>query len=258
MIMTKTLPMAKNMLITGAAQRIGAALAGEMAAEGWHVCIHYNTSQAKAEKVADAIISKGGKASLYHADLATTEGPEDLIARCHDEIGPLSCLINNASIFEYDDLDSLNGEMLDLHHAVNARAPLLLSQAFSKRIPKKAKGNIVNILDNKVMAPNPDYMSYTISKFALKAATEILAMAMAPQIRVNGIAPGITLLSGKQSESRFNKAHKTNPLKQGCTPGQIAAALKLILDCPSMTGEIIVLDGGQRLQSLPRDIAFLT
>ncbi len=256
--MTKTPPTTKNMLITGAAQRIGAALAKEMSASGWHVCIHYNTSQAEAEKVAEAIISKGGEASLHHADLATAEGPEDLIVRCHDKIGPLSCLINNASIFEYDDLDSLNGEMLDLHHAVNVRAPLLLSQAFSKRIPKKVKGNIVNILDNKVMAPNPDYMSYTVSKFALKSATEILAMAMAPQIRVNGIAPGITLLSGEQSKFRFDKAHKTNPLKQGCTPGQIAAALKLILDCPSMTGEIIVIDGGQKLQHLPRDIAFLT
>ena len=258
MTMKKTLPMTNNMLITGAAQRIGAALAEEMAAEGWHVCIHYNASQAQAEKVADAIISKGGKASIFHANLAAAEGPENLIIQCQDEIGPLSCLINNASIFEYDDVDSLNGEMLDLHHAVNVRAPLLLSQAFSKRIPKNVTCNIVNILDNKVMAPNPDYMSYTLSKFALKGATEILAMAMAPQIRVNGIAPGITLLSGKQSKFRFNKAHKTNPLKQGCTPGQIAAALKLILDCPSMTGEIIVLDGGQKLQHLPRDIAFLT
>ena len=258
MTMKKTLPMTNNMLITGAAQRIGAALAEEMAAEGWHVCIHYNASQAQAEKVADAIISKGGKASIFHANLAAAEGPENLIIQCQDEIGPLSCLINNASIFEYDDVDSLNGEMLDLHHAVNVRAPLLLSQVFSKRIPKNVTCNIVNILDNKVMAPNPDYMSYTLSKFALKGATEILAMAMAPQIRVNGIAPGITLLSGKQSKFRFNKAHKTNPLKQGCTPGQIAAALKLILDCPSMTGEIIVLDGGQKLQHLPRDIAFLT
>ena len=144
--MTKTLPMAKNMLITGAAQRIGAALAGEMAAEGWHVCIHYNTSQAKAEKVADAIISKGGKASLYHADLATTEGPEDLIARCHDEIGPLSCLINNASIFENDNLNNFTDKSFTKHLNVNLKAPALLTQSFSRYV-RNSDGIIINIID---------------------------------------------------------------------------------------------------------------
>ena len=247
-----------NVLITGAGKRIGAVLAKEMAAEGWHVCVHYNKSLTAAHKVVKDIISKGGQATAIHADLADAKAPEKLIAKCQEAVGALNCLINNASIFEYDELDSINADSLDLHHAINLRAPLLLSQAFSKKIPKKEKGNIINILDNKVMAPNPDYMSYTLSKVALKGATEILAMAMAPRIRVNGIAPGITLLSGKQSKSRFEKAHTTNPLKKGCTPGQIAAALKLILDCPAMTGEVIVLDGGQKLQRLPRDIAFLT
>ena len=247
-----------NVLITGAGKRIGAVLAKEMAAEGWHVCVHYNKSLTAAHKVVKDIISKGGQATAIHADLADAKAPEKLIAKCQEAVGALNCLINNASIFEYDELDSINADSLDLHHAINLRAPLLLSQAFSKKIPKKKKGNIINILDNKVMAPNPDYMSYTLSKVALKGATEILAMAMAPRIRVNGIAPGITLLSGKQSKSRFEKAHTTNPLKKGCTPGQIAAALKLILDCPAMTGEVIVLDGGQKLQRLPRDIAFLT
>ena len=135
---------------------------------------------------------------------------------------------------------------------------MLLASCFAEQLPEGKIGNIVNILDSKVFAPNPDYLSYTLSKVALTGATEALAMALAPRIRVNGVAPGITLLSGEQSESRFQKAHSTNPLKQGCTIEQIAASIQLILDCPAMTGEIITIDGGQRLQKLPRDIAFLT
>lgn len=246
------------MLITGAAKRIGAALAKALAAEGWHVSVHYHHSEAEAENVVTEIAAAGGKARAVKADLSDPETLEPLVAECTAAAGPLTCLVNNASIFEYDALDSLTAEMLDKHHAVNLRAPMLLARAFAAQLPDGTTGDIVNILDNKVLSPNPDYLSYTLSKFALKGATETLAMALAPAIRVNAIAPGITLLSGEQSKARFEKAHATNPLKQGCTPAQIAAALKLILDCPAMTGEIITIDGGQRLQKLPRDIAFLT
>ncbi|HAA91764.1 MAG TPA: short chain dehydrogenase [Rhodospirillaceae bacterium] len=250
--------MTGTMLITGAAKRIGAALAKGMGEQGWHVCVHYNSSKDEAESVAKEIIDAEGQATALQADLAdpTTIGP--LVAACNEAAGPLTCLVNNASIFEYDALDSLDAETLDKHHAVNLRAPMLLARAFAAGIPDGETGNIINILDNKVLSPNPDYLSYTLSKFGLKGATETLAMALAPAIRVNAIAPGITLLSGEQSETRFEKAHATNPLNQGCTPDQIVAALKLILDCPAMTGEIITIDGGQRLQKLPRDIAFLT
>lgn len=245
------------MLITGGAKRIGAELARAMADEGWHVCIHFNRSGDEAADLASEIEKAGGGATALQADLADPEALAPLIAAAA-KAGPLTCLINNASIFEYDALDSLTADMLDKHHAVNLRAPMLLARTFAAQLPNDTNGNIVNILDNKVLAPNPDYLSYTLSKFALKGATETLAMALAPAIRVNAIAPGITLLSGEQSETRFEKAHATNPLNQGCTPAQIAAALKLILDCPAMTGEIITIDGGQRLQKLPRDIAFLT
>ena len=249
--------MSGNILITGGAKRIGADLARAMAVQGWHVCVHYNRSEAEAADLVAEIEKAGGRATTLRADLSDSEALEPLIA-ASTKAGPLTCLVNNASIFEYDALASLSADMLDRHYAVNLRAPMLLARAFATQLPNGTNGNIVNILDNKVLAPNPDYLSYTLSKFALKSATETLAMAVAPAIRVNAIAPGITLLSGEQSETRFEKAHATNPLNQGCTPAQIAAALKLILDCPAMTGEIITIDGGQRLQKLPRDIAFLT
>jgi NAD(P)-dependent dehydrogenase (short-subunit alcohol dehydrogenase family) len=250
--------MIKTALITGAAKRIGAALATSLGKDGWHVCVHYHHSETEAVSVVDDIKRAGGNAVALQADLTKPDGPSLLIQQCVNHAGALTCLVNNASIFEYDTLENLTADALDKHHAVNLRAPMLLARAFASQLPEGEGGNIVNILDNKIFALNPDYLSYTLSKVALNGATEMLAMALAPNIRVNAIAPGITLLSGEQSESRFAKAHGTNPLNQGCTVEQIAATLKLILDCPAMTGETIAIDGGQRLQKLPRDIAFLT
>jgi NAD(P)-dependent dehydrogenase (short-subunit alcohol dehydrogenase family) len=250
--------MTETVLVTGAAKRIGAGLAKALNQAGHAVCIHYHSAEAEAEALAAEIAKSGGTVTMVQADLADAEAAAGLIGKAAAKAGPLTGLVNCASLFEYDALESLTAENLDKHHAVNLRAPMLLARAFAEQLPDGAVGNIVNLLDNKVFALNPDYLSYTLSKVALKGATEALAMALAPRIRVNGIAPGITLLSGEQSESRFEKAHSTNPLRQGCTVEQIAAALLLILDCPAMTGEIITIDGGQRLQKLPRDIAFLT
>jgi len=250
--------MIKTALITGGAKRVGAGLAKALGGDGWHVCVHFNQSVDDAASVVTEIEAAGGKANAVQANLENPAAASQLVEQCIQVAGPLSCLVNNASIFEHDGIEDISAEALDQHHAINLRAPMLLARSFAEQLPEGQTGDIVNILDNKVFALNPDYLSYTLSKVALTGATEMLAMALAPNIRVNGIAPGITLLSGEQSETRFEKAHTTNPLKQGCTIEQIAACLKLILDCPAMTGEIITIDGGQRLQKLPRDIAFLT
>ena len=250
--------MIKTVLITGSARRIGAGIAKALANEGWHVCVHFNQSAHDAATVVSDIKAAGGIASAIQANLEEPAAASQLVEQCNKVSGPLTCLVNNASIFEHDGIENISAKGLDRHHSVNLRAPMLLASSFAEQLPEDQTGNIVNILDNKVFALNPDYLSYTISKIALTGATEALAMALAPRIKVNGIAPGITLLSGEQSENRFEVAHTTNPLKQGCTIEQIVATLKLILDCPAMTGEIITIDGGQRLQKLPRDIAFLT
>ncbi|MBO43586.1 MAG: short chain dehydrogenase [Rhodospirillaceae bacterium] len=250
--------MTRSVLITGGAQRIGAGLAKALGNAGWHVCVHFNQSEQHAAAIVADIKADGGVANAIHANLEDPAAASQLVEQCIKVMGHLTCLVNNASIFQYDGIEDISAKALDQHHAVNLRAPMLLASCFAEQLPEGKIGNIVNILDSKVFAPNPDYLSYTLSKVALTGATEALAMALAPRIRVNGVAPGITLLSGEQSESRFQKAHTTNPLKQGCTIEQIVASIQLILDCPAMTGEIITIDGGQRLQKLPRDIAFLT
>jgi len=246
-----------SVLVTGAGKRIGAAIATHLGGRGWHVFVHYNASREDAEAVAEAIIAAGGQATAIGADLADEQAVTGLIGAC-EAIQPLGLLINNASHFSYDTAATTTAETLDHNMRVNLYAPTLLSQGFHAAVKTRgAQGVIINLIDNKVFALNPDYFSYTLSKVALQGMTHMLAMAFAPTIRIAGIAPGITLVSGNQSEQEFQRTHNNNLLGQGCTPEQILGAIDFVLATPSYHGQTMVIDGGQVLQRRPRDIAFL-
>jgi len=248
----------KTALVTGGAIRVGAAMARALAADGWHVAIHYNGSGDAGEALLMQIRADGGQGHLVQADLRDGDAAAGLIAAAGRDAPPVTCLINNASLFENDSALNMTAESWDDHQAVNLRAPLFLARDFARQLADGHEGVVVNMLDNKMFALNPDFFSYTIAKYGLLGATKVLAMELAPRIRVCGIAPGITLPSAKQTEAGFRKAHAMNPLGQSATPEQLVAALRFILAAPSMTGEVITIDGGQSLLGMPRDVSFLT
>lgn len=236
-------------IVTGGAKRIGAALVRALAADGWHVLIHYRNSRAEAE----ALAAELGAASTVQADLADADAAETIMAAL-DGLPPPRLLVNNASLFAHDDLRDFTPESWAAHLDVNLRGPSLLSRAFAERA---GKGLIVNMLDAKLAAPNPDFFSYTISKFGLAGLTELAARAFAPAIRVCAIAPSVTMVSGPQSRANFDRVHGLNALGRGVDVAEIAAALRFLIATPSITGHTILLDGGQRFLSLPRDVQFL-
>ena len=244
-------------LITGGARRIGAEMVRALASDGWHIWIHYNASKTQAEALLAEIVDYGGTGAIVNADLSRAEAAESLVARAEAAGPPLVALINNASLFEYDNIDSLSASALDRHYAVNLRAPVLLSKAFLEATGGEREGCVINMLDNKVFAVNPDYLSYTVSKFGLHGATLAMALALAPRVRVNAIAPGITLESGGQGEQNFKKGLGMSPLGRVSSTRDIVQAARFILTTPSLNGQVITIDGGQHLQKLPRDVAFL-
>ncbi len=247
----------KRVLITGAAHRIGAGIARELAAAGWQVYIHYQRSQQSAQALVGEITAEGGQATAVAADLSDPDQATALVGQCAADGSPLTALINNASLFSYDRPDSMTAELWDAHQAVNARAPALLARAFAAQLALDQTGCVVNLLDNKLMALNPDFFSYTASKCALLGVTQTLAMALRPRIRVCGIAPGIALISGRQSPESFTVSHGLNPLGLGCSVSDVSAAVRFILETPSFNGQVLTIDGGQSLWRLPRDVAFL-
>lgn len=247
----------KAALITGAGRRIGGVIARDLAANGWGVVLHYNSSKAPAEALQAEIGAAGGTAWLVGADLGQPEQAGSLLERAFLAAPGLELVVNNASSFPLDDAATTSADTLQEAFAVNAMAPILITQHFARLLPPGRAGAVVMILDNRVFAPNPDYFSYGISKFAALGATRMLALALAPRIRVNGIAPGITLASGAQTQVEFAAAHRLNPLQRGCSPEEIAAAVRLIAGSPAMTGAIITIDGGLALANPGRDVAFI-
>ena len=247
----------RGALVTGAGKRIGAAIARHLGAKWWHVFVHYNHSQPEAEDVAADIRAQGGAATAIGAALGNLEETAALAARC-DAICPLGMLVNNASCFDYDTAATATAAELENAMRVNLFSPALLSQALYKGVEARGEeGLIINLADNKVFALNPDYFSYTLSKIGLQGMMQMHAMSFAPRVRVAGIAPGITLISGLQTEAEFQRTHDNNPMRHGCTPEQILNAVDFIMASPSFHGQTIVIDGGQVLQRLPRDIVLL-
>jgi NAD(P)-dependent dehydrogenase (short-subunit alcohol dehydrogenase family) len=234
-------------LITGGARRIGAALARDFAVRGWRVAIHCRRSRQDADALASELSGRGAEAAVLDADLADQAAVAGLVPHCREALGPPVCLINNASQFLFDNLESLSPEQWDVHLDINLKAPVFLAKAVFDQLPPGAQGNIINIIDQRVLDPGPEFFSYTLSKAALWAATRMLAKAAAPRMRVNAIGPGPVLASIHQSAAEFEAERTRTPLGRGTTPEEIAAAVRFILDAPAMTGQMILLDGGQHL-----------
>ena len=237
----------KNVLITGAAQRIGRAISMDLVNAGWAVVVHYNSSEEAAQDVLREISDTGGKAVALQADLSQEKETSTLISRAADAVGPLTCLVNNASIFEHDAPETVTQESWDTHMQINLRAPFVLSQAFAEKAPNTTSCNIINIIDQRVWNLTPDFTSYTLSKAGLWTLTQTLAMALAPDIRVNAIGPGPTLQSKAQSPDEFSQECAETLLKQRVTTEEIGRTVRFILDAPSLTGQMIAIDGGQHL-----------
>jgi NAD(P)-dependent dehydrogenase (short-subunit alcohol dehydrogenase family) len=246
----------KGALVTGAGLRIGRALAVALAQDGFFVFVHYNRSAAAARGTVAKIAAAGGKARAIKADLSSARQAESLVGRCRAPSVKLTCLVNNASLFRLDRVPAATARDFDLHMAVNLRAPLLLSQALARQLPDGETGVIVNLLDQKLYNLNPDFLSYTLSKVGLQGLTTLLAQALAPRLRVAGIAPGLTLRSGSQTEQRFAAQHAANPLRVGVATGDLVRALRFVMQTPSFTGDTLIVDSGEHLTGRPRDIAF--
>ncbi len=237
----------RTALITGAARRIGRAIALDLARHGWRVAIHYRRSKNDAEALVSEIKAAGGVAAAIPADLAKPQDIERLVPLCCDALGPPVCLVNNASEFLVDTVATVTAETWDTHLDINLKAPVFLSRALYLHLPQGATGNVINIIDQRVWRLTPDLFSYTISKAGLWTATRTLAQALAPRVRVNAIGPGPVLKSIHQTEKDFEAEVQSTLLKRGPTPAEIAAAVRFILDAPAMTGQMIALDGGQHL-----------
>jgi len=246
----------KGALVTGAGVRVGRALALALAADGYFVYVHHHRSGADARETVAALRAAGGKGKAVRADLASVRQAEALVGKCNADGVRLTCLVNNASLFKLDRAPTATAAGFDLHMAINLRAPLLLSQALARQLPAGEKGLIVNVLDQKLFNLNPDFLSYTLSKIGLQGLTTLLAQSFAPTIRVAGIAPGLTLRSGNQTDARFAAQHAANPLQVGVTTDDLVRALRFILATPTFTGDTLIVDSGEHLTGRPRDIAF--
>jgi NAD(P)-dependent dehydrogenase (short-subunit alcohol dehydrogenase family) len=245
-------------LITGAAKRIGRQLALDLAAAGYNIAVHCNASREEAEAVALTIRNSGRRAHVVQGDLAETATPDRLIAEAVAALGPLDVLVNNASIFEPDEVGSITGASWAAHQDTNLRAPVMLAQAFARQLPAGAKGNIINIIDQRVWKLNPRFFSYTLSKASLWTATRTLAQALAPAIRVNAIGPGPALPSVRMDQAEFDKQARLTLLGRGTSPAEISAAVGFILSQPALTGQMIALDGGQHLVWQTPDVVEVT
>ena len=243
-------------LVTGAGKRVGRALAMALAADGFFVFIHYNGSVVDARQTVADIVAAGGHAKAVRADLSSAKQAEALVGRCKVPDVTLTCLVNSASLFKLDRAPTATAADFDLHMAINLRAPLLLSQALARQLPSGKSGVIVNMLDQKLFNLNPDFLTYTLSKIGLEGLTTLLAQSFAPALRVAGIAPGLTLRSGSQTDARFAEQHVENPLGIGVSTDDLVRALRFILATPTYTGTTLLVDSGEHLTGRPRDIAF--
>jgi len=262
-------------LVTGAARRVGRVIALDLAAHGFDVAVHYRQSRAQAlATVADAQ-ALGARAEAFSADLSDEAAARALVPAVLAHFGRLDGVVNNASAFEYDDPAGFSYAMLARQMLANAAPAVVLAQALHDHLKDNLPGTgrdgerprnplgrneagcVVNLLDQKLWNPNPDYFSYTLSKAALQAATTMLAMSLAPRVRVCGVAPGITLLSGPMADAEFERAHRLTPLQRSSTPQDVARSVRFLIESPAITGTTLLVDGGQHLAGQPRDVMFL-
>ncbi|CAG9218047.1 FolM Alternative dihydrofolate reductase 1 [Paraburkholderia sabiae] len=255
---------ARTVLVTGAAHRIGRGLAVGFAAAGWDVAVHYGSSKEQADGVVAEIAALGRRAVALKADLSVETEVERLVPDCTAALGRPSCIVNNASLFDEDTALDVGYTKLLQMTSINLGAPLVLARMLHDVTPEEARHDealrtsVINVLDQKLYNMNPDYLSYTLSKAALGTATVALAQALAPKVRVVGLAPGLTLQSGDQTAAAFESAHKVTPLGRASRVEDLVAAALYLADARGVTGTTLVVDGGQHLVPLPRDVMFLT
>lgn len=241
-------------LVTGAAHRIGRAITLALAEAGYCIAVHYARSAHGAEALVAEILARGGLAQAFHCDLTDVRAVERLIPAATAALGPVTVLINNAAVFEADTITTISPESWARHQDVNLRAPVLLAQSFAEHLPSDRAGVIINLIDQRVWRPTPYFFSYAVSKAALFSATQMLAQALAPRIRVNAIGPGPVLQSVHQSPEQFAAQAAAVPLGRASSPDEIAAAVRFLIDAPSITGQMIALDGGQHLAWCTPDV----
>ena len=237
----------KTALITGGAKRIGAGIAKVLASNGYDLAIHYNKSKKEAEKLCSKLNRKKTIAFTVQGNLLNNKDVKNIFFEAKKKLGCITCLINNASIFEYDNLKEINNELWENHILANLKSPLILSKLFSQYLPKNNYGNIINIIDQRVLNLTPHFLSYTISKSGLWTLTKTLALELAPRIRVNAIGPGPALKSKFQTKEQFTRQCNTMPLKIGTSAEEIGETVLFFLSIHSITGQILALDGGQHL-----------
>ncbi len=255
MTATPSLPV---VLVTGAARRLGREIALALAAGGWQVAVHYRGSEEDALKTVADCAGLSGASAAFQCDLAQEAEVRALLPRVAAHFGRVDAVVNNASTFEQDSAASFGFAALDKHLHSNTGAAILLAQALHAHVSaRNASGAVVNLLDQKLWNQNPDFFSYTLSKAALEAAGTMLALALAPQVRVVGVAPGLTLTSHLLSDEQFEARHKLAPLGRSSTPADVAAAVKFALENSSMTGTTLLVDGGQHLMKFERDFSLM-
>ncbi|RKE85310.1 SDR family oxidoreductase [Rhizobium sp. AG855] len=237
----------KTALVTGSAKRLGRAIAEDLAAHGFAVALHANGSLAEAEAVAASLRAEGKQAIALKADLGNISEIGSLISRAEAEFGPVGVLVNNASVFEDDSATDFDAQIFDMHFDIHVRAPAILSGAMVKALPEHLSGLVVNIIDQRVLALKPTFFSYTLSKATLWTATQTLAQAFAPRVRVNAIGPGPTLISERQKPEDFQAQVDSLPLRKGPSLEEFGRTIRFLFDTPSITGQMIALDGGQHL-----------
>lgn len=252
---------ARIILVTGGARRLGRCIALALARSGWDVAVQYRDSKAEALEVVRAIEALGRRAVALQADLEHEDQVAALPEACARQLGELRGVVNNASLFEHDDVTNIDYATLERHTRVNLGAPLVLARELFRRLPDDATGVdagvVINILDQKLYNYNPDFLSYSLAKAGLQAATTMLAQALAPKVRVVGVAPGLTMISAYQSEENFSAGQRRLPLAHATTPDDIAAAVCYLAAAPAVTGTTLLVDGGEHLVAAPRDVMFL-
>jgi NAD(P)-dependent dehydrogenase (short-subunit alcohol dehydrogenase family) len=252
--------MVKRVLVTGGAHRLGRLICQQFAHDGWQVWCHAQNSMAAAEALCQQIALQGGQAQAVQADLALDDDRQRMMAQIAAQGGPLDCLVNNASSFEPDGARDFDEHAMRMQLEVNLIAPLALSRLMAQSLPANADSgsrSIIHVLDQKVLNLNPDYFSYTVSKLALERSVALQAQALAPQIRVCGVAPGLMFLSGPQTQANFDRSSQMNLLKHAIDPAQVAATCLFLANNPALTGVTLAVDNGQHLVPLSRDVMFV-